>query len=56
MVAQSFRDDWGGRLQHVLPDRGGAAGGGGDAKVVEEDRKDVGVERLPGSAAREQPP
>ncbi|MFE7236548.1 hypothetical protein ACFVAF_39455 [Streptomyces sp. NPDC057596] len=40
----------------MLPDRSGAAGGGGDAEVVEEGRKDVGVERLSSSAAWEQPP
>lgn len=42
--------------QNVLSDCGGAAGGGGDAEVVEEGRKDVGVYRLSGSTAGEQPP
>ncbi len=48
VIARSLRDDRGRHLQHVLSDSGGAAGCGGDGDVVEEGRKDVGVERLPG--------
>ncbi|MER6610367.1 hypothetical protein ABT282_31780 [Streptomyces sp. NPDC000927] len=55
-MAQSLSDYRGRHLQDVLPDRGGAASGGGDADVVEKRRQDVEVERLPGSAAGEQPP
>ncbi|WP_030021710.1 hypothetical protein [Streptomyces monomycini] len=55
-LSKNLRDDRGGQLQDVLPDRGIAAGGCGDADVVEGRRKDIGVERLPGSAAGEQPP
>ena len=57
MVAEGVGDDRGGHLQDVLADRGGPAGDGGDAEVIDQRRERVGVHRLaarrPGNSQRE---
>ena len=55
MVAEGVGDDRGGHLQDVLADRGGPAGDGGDAEVIDQRRERVGVHRLSGAAPGEQP-
>jgi hypothetical protein len=46
MVAEGVGDDRGGHLQDVLADRGGPAGDGGNAEVIDQRRERVGVHRL----------
>jgi hypothetical protein len=55
LVAEGVGDDRGGHLQDVLADRGGPAGDGGNAEVIDQRRERVGVHRLAGPAPGEQP-
>jgi hypothetical protein len=55
MAAEGAGDDRGGHLQDVLADRGGPAGDGGNAEVIDQRRERVGVHRLAGPAPGEQP-
>ena len=50
MVAEGAGYDRGGHLQDVLADRGGPAGDGGNAEVIDQRREGVGVHRLAGPA------
>lgn len=56
VIAESLSDDRRGHFQNVLPDRCCAASDGGDADVIDERGESVGVHRLSGPAAGEQPP
>lgn len=55
MVAEGRRRRQGRHLQDVLADRGGPAGDGGNAEVIDQRRERVGVHRLAGPAPGEQP-
>jgi hypothetical protein len=55
VVAEGVGDDGGRHLQDLLSDRCGAAGGRGDAEVVDQGGQSVRVQRLVGSAPGEQP-